>query len=148
IVGGGAAGLMAAIHAARRLGTGRVVVLEAAREVGRKVVISGGGRCNVLPMLHRPERFVSSSPPRLVRRFLERFPLREQRRFFEELLGGPLREEAESGKLFPPSNRARDVRDALRREAERAGAGIRCGAPVRDVSRDVGGNGDAWRVAL
>jgi predicted Rossmann fold flavoprotein len=95
-------------------------------------------------MAHRPERFVSESPPRLVKRFLERFPLREQKLFFESILGGALLEEPASAKLFPPSNRSKDVRDALRREAERAGAAIRCGAPVRDVARD----GDAWRVAL
>ncbi len=144
IVGGGAAGLVAAIRAAGRLGPGRVVVLEAAREVGRKVLISGGGRCNVLPMAHRPERFVSQSPLRLVRRFLERFPLREQRLFFESILGGALIEEPASAKLFPPSNRSRDVRDALRREAERAGATIRCATAVRDVTPE----GDAWRVTL
>lgn len=144
IVGGGAAGLMAAIVAASRLGPGRVLVLEAARETGRKILISGGGRCNVLPMRNAPERFVSSSPNRLVRRFLERFPLREQRAFFEELLGAPLREEPESQKLFPESNRARDVRDALRSRAEELGAGIRASSPVRDLVRC----GNAWRLMI
>ncbi len=138
IVGGGAAGLLAAASAATRLreaGSGApVVVLEAAREPGRKVLVSGGGHCNILPMREARARFVSSSPRRLVDRFLDRFPLPAQRTFFEEILGGPLREEAVSAKLYPPSNRARDVRDALVAHARAAGADVRSSAPVRDVS--------------
>ncbi len=146
ILGGGAAGLLAAASAASRLraaGSGaRVVVFEAAREPGRKVLVSGGGRCNVLPSREARERFVSSSPRRLVDRFLDRFPLAAQRAFFEELLGGALREEPESAKLFPPTNRARDVRDALVALARRAGAEIRTGAPVRGLARRDGGGFD------
>jgi predicted flavoprotein YhiN len=82
-----------------------------------------------------PQRFVSESPNRLVRRFLDRWPLPEQRLFFEELLGGRLREEPESRKLFPPSNRAKDVRDALREALAAAGGTLRAAAPVRDVVR-------------
>jgi hypothetical protein len=133
ILGGGAAGLMAARFAAG--GKRPVVVLEAAREAGRKILVSGGGRCNVLPVAEAPGRFVSDSPNRLVRRFLARWPLKEQRTFFETLLGGALREESESGKLFPPTNRARDVRDALRASVLSAGAEIRSSSPVRDLVR-------------
>ena len=149
VVGGGAAGLLAAASAASRLreaGSGaRVVVLEAAREPGRKVLVSGGGRCNVLPAREARARYVSSSPRRLVDRFLDRFPLAAQRAFFEELLGAPLREEAGSGKLFPPTNRARDVRDALLAFARGAGAEVRASSPVRTLApRDGGG----WNVRL
>ncbi|MEO8586445.1 MAG: FAD-dependent oxidoreductase, partial [Acidobacteriota bacterium] len=133
VVGAGAAGLLAALAAAK--GGRRVLVLEAARDAGRKIVVSGGGRCNILPMEDAPGRFVSESPNRLVRRFLDRWPLSEQRTFFEELLGGPLREERESKKLFPPSNRAADVRDALRFAVAGAGAVLRAAAPVRDLTR-------------
>ncbi|HEX5854444.1 MAG TPA: aminoacetone oxidase family FAD-binding enzyme [Thermoanaerobaculia bacterium] len=137
VVGGGAAGLLAALAAAR--GGRRVLALEAAKDAGRKILVSGGGRCNVLPMEDAPQRFVSESPNRLVRRFLERWPLSGQRLFFEDLLGGRLREEPESRKLFPPSNRAKDVRDALRQASEAAGATLRAAAPVRDVVRAVEG---------
>jgi hypothetical protein len=146
VVGGGAAGLLAAASAALRLresGRGEaVLVLEAAREPGRKVLVSGGGRCNVLPAREARPRFVSSSPRRLVDRFLDRFPLASQRAFFEELLGGPLREETESAKLFPPSNRARDVRDVLVAHARRAGAEVRAATPVRGVVPRAGGGFD------
>lgn len=134
IVGGGAAGLLAAIRAGERQ-RGGVLLVEAAGEVGRKILVSGGGRCNLLPMEAAPERFVSASPTRLVHRFLDRFPLEAQRKFFEELLGGSLREEPEARKLFPPSNRARDVRDALARRAAHAGVRFLVEAPVRDLVR-------------
>jgi hypothetical protein len=142
VVGGGAAGLLAALAAAR--GGRRVLVLEAAKDVGRKILVSGGGRCNVLPMEDAPERFVSESPNRLVRRFLDRWPLSSQRTFFEDLLGGTLREEPESKKLFPPSNRAIDVRDALRGAVMAAGGELHAGAPVRNLARA----GDALAVRL
>lgn len=146
VVGGGAAGLLAAASAAARLraagSDAPVLVLEAAREPARKVLVSGGGRCNVLPARETRARFVSSSPRRLVDRFLDRFPLEAQRGYFEELLGGPLREEAEAAKLFPPSNRSRDVRDALVARARRSGAEVRASAPVRGlVPRPEGGLG-------
>ncbi|HEY3350097.1 MAG TPA: aminoacetone oxidase family FAD-binding enzyme [Thermoanaerobaculia bacterium] len=138
ILGGGAAGLIAAIRAAEA-GAAGVVVLEAAAQPGRKILVSGGGRCNVLPMEEARERFVSAAPPRVVGRYLARVPLEEQRAFFEDLLGGPLREEPEVKKLFPPSNRAKDVRDALVARAVAAGATIRTGAVVREVGRTGGG---------
>ena len=146
VVGGGAAGLLAAAAAAARLrDSGRaesVAVLEAAREPGRKILVSGGGHCNVLPAREARARFVSSSPRRLVDRFLDRFPLAAQRAHFEALLGGPLREETASAKLFPPSNRARDVRDALVADARRAGAEVRASMPVREISPREGGGFD------
>lgn len=138
ILGGGAAGLLAAIRAAEA-GASGVVVLEAAAQPGRKILVSGGGRCNVLPMEEARERFVSAAPPRVVGRYLARVPLDEQRMFFEDLLGGPLREEPDDRKLFPPSNRAKDVRDALVARAAAAGATIRTGAVVREVGRTDGG---------
>jgi predicted Rossmann fold flavoprotein len=146
IVGGGAAGLLAAASAAARLreaaSDAQVVVLEAARDPGRKILVSGGGHCNVLPVREGRARFVSTSPRRLVDRFLDRFPLPAQRTFFEEILGGALREEAESAKLYPPSNRARDVRDALVAHARAAGAEVRSSMPVREISRREGGGFD------
>src|SRR5690606_4944304 len=88
VIGGGAAGLMATIFAARA--GGRVTLLERTRKGGKKIVVSGGGRCNVLPSAVDPGRFVTASSPRLMRRILESWPLAEQRLFFERDLGLPL----------------------------------------------------------
>src|SRR5687767_7096476 len=111
IVGAGAAGLMAAIFAAS--GDRPVLVIERTAHGGRKILISGGGRCNVLPSVLAPDRFVTDSAPHLMRGMLRSWPLVQQRSFFERELQIPLALEAETGKLFPISNRARDVRDAL-----------------------------------
>ena len=137
ILGAGAAGLMAACTAARA--GARVVVLEGTADGGRKILISGGGRCNVLPARLAPERFTSDSSPHLVKRLLTSWPLDAQRRFFEDDLGLPLALEAETGKLFPRSNRARDVRDALVDAARARGADLRFGTRVTAVEPGPGG---------
>src|SRR5580658_6452211 len=60
ILGGGAAGLMCAIEAGKR--GRRVAVLEHAQRFGKKILISGGGRCNFTNLHCRPENFLSSNP--------------------------------------------------------------------------------------
>ena len=142
VIGGGAAGLMAAIFASRS--GARVVVLEATRRGGKKIVVSGGGRCNVLPSVADERLFVTDSSPRLLARILGSWPLAEQRAFFEGDLGVPLALEAETGKLFPASNRATDVRDALVDAARQSGADFWFEAAVAAVEPRGGG----WRIAL
>ncbi len=142
IIGAGAAGLMAAIFAAGE--ARRVLVLERTRDGGRKILISGGGRCNVLPSELEPDRFVSDSSRHLVRRFLTAWPLEQQREFFERELRLPLVLEPETGKLFPASNRARDVRDGLIECARRAGVEFRFEQVVEDVAPGKSG----WVVSL
>ena len=141
VIGAGAAGLMAAI-AAREAGAPTTLV-ERTADGGRKILISGGGRCNVLPAQAAPQRFVSDSPRALVRALLGAWPLREQQRFFESDLGVPLALEPDSGKLFPASNRARDVRDGLVDRARSAGVALRFGTAVTGVRH----RADLWLVA-
>ena len=133
VVGAGAAGLVAAAFASTA--GARVTLLERTKDGGRKILISGGGRCNVLPSVATPERFVTDSPPHLLRAMLRSWPLHEQRAFFEDDLGIPLVLEEESGKLFPRSNRARDVRDALVTFAGARGVDLQFGTTVTNVSR-------------
>ena len=64
VVGAGAAGLVAAIVAAER---SPVTVIERTSDGGRKILISGGGRCNILPTALEPDRFVTDSPAHLLR---------------------------------------------------------------------------------
>jgi predicted Rossmann fold flavoprotein len=148
VVGAGAAGFLAAIFAARGArasGRGdRVALLERTHEGGRKILMSGGGRCNVLPSELDPRRFVTASSPNTMKKLLLSWPLREQRRFFEEELEMPLALEEETGKLFPVSNRARDVRDRLRDLASREGVELRFDGLVTALEPREG----AWRVGL
>ena len=97
-----------------------MLLIERTVDGGRKILISGGGRCNVLPAALLPNRFVTDSPAHLMRGWLRSWPLHEQRAFFENDVGVPLKLEPEMQKLFPISDRARDVRDGLVELARRA----------------------------
>ena len=83
--------------------------------------------------------------PTPLRKILRSWPLGEQREFFGDLLGAPLVLETETGKLFPASNRARDVRDALVAAVRDAGAQIWFDAKVTDVRPT---DQDTWTVHL
>jgi hypothetical protein len=89
----------------------------------------------VLPSVATPERFVTDSPPHLLRAMLRSWPLDAQRAFFEDDLGIPLELEQDSGKLFPRSNRARDIRDALVTFAAAKGVNLQFNTTVTNVSR-------------
>jgi hypothetical protein len=86
-----------------------------------------------------PDRFVTDSPRHLLRAMLRAWPLHEQRAFFERTLGIPLTIEVESGKLFPASNRAKDVRDALVEHARRKGVDLQFDTTLLGVSRHASG---------
>jgi predicted Rossmann fold flavoprotein len=140
VIGAGAAGSMAAIFAATA--GAETVLLERTADGGRKILISGGGRCNVLPARLDETRFITDSSPNTLRKIVRSWPLPEQIAFFEQELGLPLVEEAESAKLFPASNRARDVRDGLLALARRRGAQIHTDTLVTDLAP----TRDGWRV--
>ncbi|MEO7104515.1 MAG: aminoacetone oxidase family FAD-binding enzyme [Gemmatimonadaceae bacterium] len=141
MIGAGAAGTMAAIFAA---GAGAdTILLERTADGGRKILISGGGRCNVLPAELDETRFVTESSRNTLHKLVRAWPLAQQRAFFENELGIPLVEELETRKLFPVSNRARDVRDGLMSLASQRGAQILLNTRVTAVE-PVGGG--CWRV--
>jgi predicted Rossmann fold flavoprotein len=119
VIGAGAAGLAAAIFA--KTPDRPVVVIERTSDGGRKILISGGGRCNILPAALEPERFVTDSPRHLLRGMLRSWPLVQQHAFFQDEVGIPLKFEDDPGKWFPVSDRARDVRDGLMDLARRRG---------------------------
>src|ERR1041385_3314157 len=140
VVGAGAAGIVAAGFAARA--GARVQLLERTRDGGRKILISGGGRCNILPSRADPAQYVTASSPHIVKQILRSWPLEEQRRFFEAELRIPLKLEAESGKLFPVSDKARDVRDGLLDWARRQGVEVTFAVSVVGTRP----SDDGWRV--
>ncbi len=142
VIGAGAAGTMAAIFAAS--GGTETILLERTPDGGRKILISGGGRCNILPARVDESRFVTDSSTPTLRKMLRSWPLSGQREFFEREAGLPLVEETESGKLFPASHRARDVRDRLYALARRRGVEILTNTLATNFSPDVAGAG--WRI--
>ena len=136
---------MAAIFAASA--GAETLLLERTRDGGRKILISGGGRCNILPGTVDERRFVTDSSPNTLRKILRSWPLEEQVAFFERELGLPLIEEEASAKLFPVSNRARDVRDGLLALAGRRGARFLPQTPVTGLAPTSMGWAVEWEGA-
>jgi hypothetical protein len=142
VIGAGAAGLWAAARAAE-LGR-RVLLLEKTARTGTKVLASGGTRCNLTTTLGPDDaaRLFGPKGERFVRPAMRALPPRAVRARFEAL--GVATVEAPLEKVFPASQRARDVRDALERWALTAGVELRLATPVRGLARQ----GARWRVAL
>jgi predicted Rossmann fold flavoprotein len=132
VVGAGAAGLATAIFARRAAPSLRLTVLDGALKPGAKILVSGGGRCNVTNTVVTETDFWGGRRT-IVRRVLRALPVAETVAFFREL-GVPLHEEA-MGKLFPDSNRARDVLTALLSGLESAGAELMAGTRVHAIAR-------------
>ena len=134
VVGAGAAGLFAAIHAGRA--GARVLALDGARTLGAKILVAGGGRCNVT---HHAvdERAYAGSSPNAIRNVLRRFGVAETVKFFEAY-GVELKRE-DTGKLFPTTDDARTILNALLQAARDAGVEIRHPRRVASIERDADG---------
>jgi hypothetical protein len=140
VAGAGAAGLTAAINAAR--GGARVTLLNAHPRVGLKILMSGGTRCNVTHATVSERDFHGGSP-NVIRRVLRAFPVARTVEWFERDLGVPLKLE-ETGKYFPKSDDAQTVLDALLEAASHAGVVLRAGERVVRLERV----GAVWRAGL
>jgi predicted Rossmann fold flavoprotein len=133
VVGAGAAGLATALFAARARPELRIRCFDGARTIGAKILVSGGSRCNVTNR-EVTERDFWGGSRRIIRSVLRAFPAERTVGFFREL-GVALHEEAD-GKLFPDSNRSRDVLDALVADAGRLGVTIAANERVEAIHRD------------
>ncbi|MEW5702776.1 MAG: NAD(P)/FAD-dependent oxidoreductase [Candidatus Zixiibacteriota bacterium] len=131
IIGAGAAGLAAAISAGEAAGRDvSIVLLESAQRPGAKILVSGGGRCNVTNQHVTPDDFYGGPRP-TIRKVLGAFDDKQTIAWFTSL-GVPLKLES-SGKYFPSSNRARDVLDALLHRVHQIGIPLVPGTPVTDI---------------
>jgi len=130
VIGAGAAGLLAALFAAR--GGVRTLLVESHAKPGAKIRVSGGGRCNVLPARAEPGDFHTESSRNALRNILRSWPLDEVRAFFERDLGVALKVE-DTGKLFPVSDDPSELTSALLGACERAGVTLRAGVRVREL---------------
>lgn len=130
IIGGGSAGLMAAIAASR--GDARVLLLDKGSRLGRKLGISGGGRCNVTNNKELGEliRHIPGNG-RFLHSAFSAYSNRDIIDFFEGL-GIALKEE-DNGRMFPVSDKAKTVVDALVGQVRRQGVEIRVDQPVAEV---------------
>src|SRR5919109_799173 len=130
VIGAGAAGLMAGIAAAER--GRRTLVLEKNRKPGVKILMSGGTRCNITHATdNRGIVEAFGLPGRFLYSALAALGVQETIELFERE-GVPTKVE-ETGKVFPVSNKATDVLDALLRRLRRSGAALALQEPVLDL---------------
>ncbi len=136
IIGAGAAGLMAAIWAGRTARAAgrelRIVALDGAKKIGVKILVAGGGRCNVTHHAVDESAYAGSSR-HAIKKVLRSFDVARTVEFFAEL-GVQLKRE-ETGKLFPITDDAHTVLDALIGAARMAGAELRHPWRVESLTR-------------
>lgn len=139
VVGAGAAGLTAAIAAADTLSKeeapGQVILLDGAKHIGAKILVSGGGRCNVTHDVVTPKDFFGNR--NIIRNVLAAFQVRHTIAWFASL-GVELKREP-SGKLFPTTDNARTVLNALLDRTRHAGVILCPDHRVGAVSRSGSG---------
>ena len=133
VIGGGASGLAAAIEAAKY---GSVTVLERSERVGRKLAVTGSGRCNLTNLDLAPERYHGEAPA-FARPALERFDVEDTLRFFYRL--GLVTVAEPSGRVYPHSDQAGSVVDVLRFGALERGVRLLCGEKVLAIRPEQGG---------
>ena len=130
VIGGGASGLVAAITAAS---AGCAVTLfEQSDRVGRKILASGNGRCNITNTAPEPSDYFGSDPD-FVAPALSAFGFKRFEKFCRE--AGLLLRTLPDGRCYPLSDSAASVVDALREKASECGVLFVCGAPVTEAEK-------------
>lgn len=129
VVGGCASGLCAAIQAARTNKEAAIAVLERLPRVGKKILVTGNGRCN-LSNVHAPAHPYHNAD--FAQYALEKYSVEKTLSFFRSL--GLLTVPDSEGRLYPMSNTAASVLDALRFEAEKLGVDLLCGTTVKGIT--------------
>ena len=132
IIGGGASGLLAALTAAEDA-ENRVTLLERQQRVGRKLLSTGNGRCNLTNTGAGPEHYHGENPD-FVRPALKAFPPRAALAYFRAL--GLVTAEEYGGRVYPLSNSANSVVDVLRFALEARGVALRAACPARELRRE------------
>jgi predicted Rossmann fold flavoprotein len=142
IIGGGAAGLLAAIAAAES--GAEVTLLERNRQLGTKLLMSGGGRCNITnagSIEHLVQSFPSNG--RFLYSAFQAFSNRDMLDLLAE--EGVLTKEEDRGRIFPVSGDARDVLAALERRAKGLGVQIRLNTLVTQITKKPGLVAPGWQ---
>ncbi len=134
IIGGCSAGLAAAICAKRRNPEMSVAVIEKLPRIGKKLLATGNGKCNLTNLFSLEHSYVNKNFASFA---LESYPPEKITDFFESL--GLLCYSDSAGRVYPESNMAASVVDALRFEIERLGIDVFCDTPVSEIAKSKNG---------
>lgn len=135
VIGGGASGMMAALTAAEDPNN-KVTLLERQNRVGRKLLATGNGRCN-LSNIHADISHYHGNDPAFVRKAFEAFSVEDTLSYFRTL--GLLTVTEPSGKVYPFSDQANSVVDVLRFALEQRGVDVCCGCEVLSIGKKARG---------
>lgn len=138
IIGAGPAGIMAAITAARN--GAKVVLIEKNPEIGRKILATGNGRCNITNRLAKVENYHGSNSE-FIDSVLKSFDQHKTINFFEDL--GLILKEEDRGRMFPRTNQATSVVEILAHELQRLNADVRLNSEVKKIE-----NVANWKITL
>ena len=131
IIGGGASGIMAALTAAKDKDN-RIILFERQQRIGRKLVATGNGRCNLTNVGAELKNY-HSEQPEFAEFALSKFTPQDTLDFFHDL--GLLTVTEYGGRVYPLSNSANSVLDVLRLALEKSGVELRCSCPVRELMK-------------
>ncbi len=134
IIGGGASGLVAAIGAARK--GANVVIVDKRDRIGRKILATGNGRCNMTNVNCHGQNYYESDPL-FISKVLKNFSVEETINFFEEL--GILHKVESEGRVYPFSDQAASVLDVLRMEIDKLKIEVVYNKPVIKIEKTVKG---------
>lgn len=133
VVGGGAAGLVAAIMAARN--GAKVLILEHNEVPGKKILATGNGKCNYTNKVQGVDKYYGQNPA-FVAPVFEQFGLEETLQFFKELGIYP---KERNGGYYPQSEQATAIRDVLLMELKKQNVGVVCGCGIKGIEKTAKG---------
>ncbi len=142
VIGGCSAGLVAAINAKRREPKLKVAVIEKLPRIGKKILATGNGKCNITNLYALEHDYVNKG---FAEYALGRYSPEKIIEFFSTL--GLITYSDSCGRVYPESNTAASVTDALRFEIERLGIDVYCNTPAFDIKKNKNGfiiNGDIF----
>ena len=139
IIGGGASGLAAALSAAKQAPHATITLLEGLDRVGKKILATGNGRCNLTNRQMAPNHY-HSSQPELLSALLRQMPVERTLNFFSQL--GLCCATEEMGRVYPNARQASAVLDTLLLALAHSGVMVECSAKVRQVTQ----NGNQFRI--
>lgn len=137
VIGGGAAGLMCAIHAAEKHPEKRVVIIEKADRVGKKLLVTGNGRCNLSHVGADAESYRGEGSRELINILYKKYNSDRVLDRFHTL--GLLTHDDSEGRVYPLSNQASSVLDVLRMELSRLNVEELCGEQIQGLQKSAKG---------
>lgn len=134
VIGGGAAGLAAAISCSEKLGEKSTAIIEKQPRTGRKLLATGNGRCNITNKNVSPKHYYGDR--QIINSVLSDFMYDDSEKFFGRL--GILFREDEEGRVYPHSNQATTVLDCMRMRCEKLGVEELCDFNITSLSKKNG----------